>query len=223
MSTDWLPRRDLDLRRFSANAVERIAPDPMVWGLSESDSASLSAASAAFSAALQVAGDPLTRTRCHVEGKRVARAALETNLRSVVGRVRHCPAVSDEMCLELGLRPHDGVLTPAAPPRSQPMLGIVAIARLRQRLHIADLENTARRARPADAIGAEVYAYVGEEPAPMDDLSRWRFVGLATRKELWIDYPADAAGRPVTLLARWINRKGQGGPVSNPVQGRVAA
>ncbi|HYO09112.1 MAG TPA: hypothetical protein VER17_09080, partial [Tepidisphaeraceae bacterium] len=64
--------------------------------------------------------------------------------------------------------------------------------------------------------------WVGPEAAPQD-LERWRFEGVASRSDFVIGFNLADAGKPITLVARWMNRKGEVGPTSLPVTTALAA
>lgn len=181
------------------------------------------AASAAFAAALAVASEVSTRTRVTVVQKNDARTVLRKEVRTVAAMVRAFPGTTPDMLAMLGLKPPKRRLTPKNPPATRPSAHVRKRDSLMHELYISDQQNTTRRARPDDAIGALVFAsVVGSGESPSESLEDYRFCGIATREIFTIRYrPADA-NKTAYIVARWFNRRGLG-PVSHTTIAAVAA
>ena len=55
------------------------------------------------------------------------------------------------------------------------------------------------------------------------DPDAWRFMGQATTTQARLRFTDADAGKTATVMARWINAKGQPGPLSYKVTATVAA
>jgi hypothetical protein len=119
---------------------------------------------------------------------------------------------------------HQTEPTPTPIPGTRPSVKVVTVAGRNVALLVTDELTPTRRARPVGYAGYEIFSWVassGNETPPAD-LEKWRYEGQSTRAEATIGYNAEDVGRTVIIVARWFNRKGQVGPVSDPVIAVVA-
>jgi hypothetical protein len=218
---DFLPTADSDLLAFAQNFSTKITATPTAYGLIAGDATALAALVTTFSSALATALTPATRTAVTVASKDTARSVLVTELRSLAKRVQATPTVTAAQRTELGLPVHDAVPTPVPAPATTPLVNLMLVGSRTHTIRIVDETTPTKRARPAGAVGAEIFSFVGATPPA--DLEGWRYEGQATNSEFIVDYDAADVGKSATIVARWFNRKGQTGPVSNPITGTVAA
>ena len=219
---DYIPRGESLFRAFARNFFAQVSADPEALGLLPADASALAAELERFEAAFFAAFDASTRTRAKITVKASCRASLERLLRSLAQRVQKHPSTTSEQRINLGLRVADTNPSPAGAPATKPALFVQRIDCLRNFLRIRDSATPSRRAQPPDTIGAEIYAWIGPGIAP-ESLEQWQYKGLATRDRFEIHYSPADAGKPVVLVARWSNRRGQTGPTSNPIRGIAAA
>ena len=223
---DYIPAAEVQFEAFVTNIAARVGQDPASLGVPEASAARLDAALTRYVEAARAAGNPTTRTKPAVLGRRRARAAAEAAVRAVVPLVRvHLRGAgrAAETLACLGLRPRSPVGRVPAP-RARPILRAEADAgAVRVRLSRRPGEEAGpRSAFPAGARAAAVYVIrasaeeaSGEVGPPPPDSPRWGqgFVTTTTRPRV----PLAAGltpGTPILVAARWLNGRGQAGPMS---------
>ena len=223
-SQSYLPSRDEELSTWAGNYSSKITATPVAYGLLAADATALAALVASFNTALGAATNPATRTAVTVASKDTAKVALVADIRSLARRIQATPSVTAAQKTELGLTVHDEVPSPVPPPATRPLVAVMSTAARMINIRLSDETTPTRRARPTGTSGAEVYSFVPTaSEAPPADLENWRFEGMATRSDFAVDFNAADIGKSATIVARWFNRKGETGPVSNPITGTIAA
>jgi hypothetical protein len=223
-SNSFLPAGDEELDVWSGNFSGLITAAPTTYGLVAADATALAALVTAYSTALEIALEPTTRTPVTVATKDTARAALVADIRSLARRIQANPAVTVAQKTALGLTIVDHVHSPTPPPATKPVASMVELDGRAHLIRLVDEATPTRRARPLGTAGAEVYSFVAQNgETPPGDLEQWRHEGLATRSEFTVNYEQADIGKLAHIRAQWINRKGQRGPVSDPITGTVAA
>ena len=217
------PLRDADLASFSQTFSAMISDSPTTYGLEAADATALATLVTSFINAYDLARSAATRTASKITLKNQAKTALLAAERALIARIRAFPGITDALLQDLDLPIHDRQPTPTPAPWTKPTIAVLGMDRGRILIRLGDETLTDTRAKPEGAVGAEIYSYV----APLGtilptDLDEWRHEGLATRNRFEIDYKASDAGKVGTIVARWINRRGQTGPLSNPVSTPIA-
>ena len=96
------------------------------------------------------------------------------------------------------------------PPATKPLVAVLGMDRGRVLVHLTDETTPDGRAKPDGTVGAEVYSFVAApNTTPPADLEEWRYEGLATRRQFEVDYNQTDGGKVATIVARWLNGKGQ--------------
>ena len=214
MSHGYLPSTDAGLNSWAQNFLALVSPEPAVWGLSAAQVASLTTVINEYSTTLATATEPSTRTKVAVANKNTARAAMLLQIRAAVHLIQAQTTVTPGQKTALGITVADRVPSPVPPPATRPVINAGILKSRSLEVHLADELTPSRKARPAGAAGAEVYSWVGTGAPPMD-LELWRYEGLATRWRFVLDFEDTDSGKSVTIAARWINAKGQTGPLSD--------
>ena len=91
--------------------------------------------------------------------------------------------------------------------------------RLRHLLRFSDELTPTSRARPAGAIGCEVWVKIGGEPPA--DPSSLTFLGTSTRTPFAADFAGTDANKPAHYMLRWVGLRGAKGPWSATVTATV--
>jgi hypothetical protein len=221
---DFIPHNDATLDIYALNFKTIVAAGPVALGLTLADATQMTSVYAAWHAALAVATTPATRTAGSIAAKDTAKAVLITEIRSLTRRIQATPTVTAQQKTDLGIPVHDAVPSPVPVPDTKPALDLRGIDRQSHLILIADETTPTKKAKPRGAIGAEVYAFIGPagSPAPLD-LKEFQFMGFASKSEFTINYNAADANKQATIVARWMTRKGELGPISNPITGTIAA
>ena len=218
---DFLPSTDPALSTWASNFSSKITATPTAYGLLAADATSLATLTSAFTASLATASNPATRTAVSVASKDTAKVSLVADIRSLARRIQATSTVTAAQKTELGLPIHSPIPTPVPAPSTRPLVNLLDTGGKSHLIRLADETTPNKRARPVGAAGAEVYSFIGETPP--QDLEMWRFEGQATKADFVVDYTNADVGKTATIVARWYNRKGETGPVSNPITGTVAA
>lgn len=221
-ATDFLPRREADLRGFSVNFNSKInSIGPQSLGLTAAQAADYNQVHNSFMAAYVLATSPSTRTRPVVVAKRAAVKALRQLARQLAAIIRAQPGVSDHQKAVLGLTINGaGGRSPRiARPRTAPRLYITPLEGGRIRLRLRDPGEPAKRGKPTGARSALIMRWVGGHPEP--DMSKWKLAGMTTRTTLIITLPQTVGGVPripgpgvpgVWIKACWQNPRSESGP-----------
>jgi hypothetical protein len=216
MAKPFPPTREAELVTASTNFKERIVAAPTLYGLVEAQATAYAALHDDFVEAYQMANDPSTRTPSAIVAKNDAMAALLANLRELARIVQAAPNVSDEQRSILGLPVRSTHPTPVPPPTVEPGVDIVSSKARTVAINIHDSASSSKRGKPAGAVSAFVYTFVG--PTYPSDPTAWQFQGVATRSKFAITFPETvAAGAQVWVCAAWVNRRGESGPPSVPI------
>jgi hypothetical protein len=223
MASPWPPSRDLDLRTSSLDFSAKVAVDPEAIGVRPDQSAELSAAAAAFAAAMTVVSAPSLRTSTAVITKNEARKSLLKIMRQVGRQIANDARVTRDVLGRLGMVVPDDIKTPIPRPPSQPVVMVTRYQKLRHTVRVANADTPSRRALPRGAVGYAVFTSVhaiGEKPPEL--LADWRFQGIGTRLEYETEYRPGESGQQSSIVVRFLNRKGALGPASSPVTCMIA-
>ncbi len=222
-SSDWVKRRDDDLAGQATAMHAAIASAAVAYGSTAAEMTQMQTLVQTFVDNLALLDDPSTRTEVVRQEKDTAKAALVAFMRSLGRRIQANPAVTAAMKVAATLPVHQTEPTPTPVPGTRATLKVVKVAGSNIVVLVTDELTPTRRARPAGYAGYELFSWVvsGTEMPPAD-LEKWRYEGQSTRAEATIGYNAEDVGKTVIIVARWFNRKGQVGPVSDPVIAVVA-
>lgn len=221
MPRDYIPAKDADLLAWSANFANRLSSGPTGYGLVAADATAYAQLHSNYAAAYTQASSPSSRTQSSVAIKDATKAALIRAARTLAQVITVRLATTNAQRSDLGLTLVDGSVTPTPPPPTRPVPSVATIAPGRHTLRIADEFTPSSRAKPYGAAGAEIYVSRGvTAPAGVDAC---QYVGLATGNTYVVNHAPATAGQTAYYLARWINGRGQRGPVSSVVSGTIAA
>lgn len=212
MPRDYLPTREADLALWTANFATLTTATPTAYGLTAGNALDYATANSIWQAALQTANDPSTRTAPSIAAKDVAKVNVKAISRLQGNIVQAWPSITPEQLADLGLTVRDTGRTPTAPPNTFPLLNVLGTMSHMVTLAISDQNTPNARRRPANVIGAEVYAQIGGTSPT--GLSGMQYMGLQTRFPQQWDAGLTAIGARMYMIARWINRKGEAGPIS---------
>ena len=213
--TGFLPRNDAALLAWMLNFSNRISTAPTVYGLTAALASSFEEKYAAYQSAQNTATDPGTRTSPAIRNRDVLREAAKVMARQLAKLVEGTASVTDAQKLELGLTVRKKP-TPIPAPASRTGVDLVGTRSNRVDIHIHDSASPSKTGKPAGAVAAWVYTYVGETYP--SDPALWMFQGAATRGKYTVEFDASVpAGTQVWICAAWVNAKQETGPASLPV------
>ncbi|MEX0774167.1 MAG: hypothetical protein WD042_00490 [Phycisphaeraceae bacterium] len=218
-----IPLKDELLVQFSANFNTRINATPETFALTEAQATAYAALHDPFAdsySAMMAARAEGTRSQSQTATKDATKAALVAYARGLYAFVQASTSVRDADRILLGVYVRRARHSRIAAPTASPRMGVMSAVARTVRVGIYDSESSTSRGKPAGAVGAFVYSYVGEK-APLDP-THWQFQGAATKASYRVVFPDSvASGARVWLCAAWVNRRGEVGPVNTPIYTHV--
>jgi hypothetical protein len=221
MSKDWLNKTDDGLRAQAGQFSTYLTANAVALGLVAGDATALATNVATYVTKLGVVENDSTRTKVTTAEKDTAKDVLVANLRSLGRRIQANPNVTDSQKVALTLPVRDAEPSPVPAPVTRPAVSVIGVAQWDVAVRAVDETTPLSRSKPAGAVGLQYFSWVSTAPAP-EDLELWRFEGIATKSDFVISYNLADAGKPITIVARWMTRKGEVGPTSQPVTTALA-
>jgi hypothetical protein len=153
--------------------------------------------------------------------KDAARLALEAFVRQLAGQIQSNPAVTNAQRESLGITVRSGSRTPTPAITSRPTIKVDISQRLQHTIRVSDESTPLSRAKPKAAFGFELYCKKGgTPPASIADCD---FLGVITNSPNVEEFTAADAGITIHYIARWVNKRGEAGPISETASATVAA
>jgi hypothetical protein len=218
MRRNFYFRTQAEIVSGSANFAALILADAESFGLTPAQAAEYQAYDAALQSSYAAAVSPHTRTSPAVQRKNAAIRDVQREAQRLAKVIYGTGTADDSKLILLGLLPRASYTRRAAP-KEPPEVWAVSVVGRRVRIRIQAWEEsdapTGRR--PAGAIGAQVYSFVGEQ-APAD-LRAYHHEGLATRGSYEVRFPKDVpGGATVWIAAAWVSTRGVPGDASAPAR-----
>jgi hypothetical protein len=214
MSTrDYLPKNDRSFLQWIVDFLRNLFPWLTRFGIPDDRYQSLAALRDDFSAKLETAENPATRTKKAVKDKTDARKAFERAVRQFVQQfLTHNPAVTDGDRDDLGLPIYKSGRTPA-PIATDPPDAEVDTSHI-GRLNILFYKkgHKHKKGKPAGQHGAEI-AWIQRDTPP----TRWDELlhsNIDTNSPFTLVFENDQRGKTVYFALRWENTSGKKGPWS---------
>lgn len=173
---------------------------------------------AAYRAAYMKTAMADTKSKSDVSRKNSVKKELRQVAAGIAKLVDGNPDVSDAQRILLGLV----IRTKGSrigPPDARPAVLITSVMAWTVKIRIYD-PLIKRRGKPPGIAWASVLTHVGRQfPA---DIKEWKTAGHTTRNTMDIHFPPSIGnGAQVWICARWMNRKTEAGPTSNPIATHV--
>ena len=176
----FLPTRDGELTAWLDNFQAKIAADPAKYGLTGLESAAVTAACAAWSAAYLAANQPSTRTSIAIAAKAAQKRVTLAVVRPIAGRIRADTGIDD--ALERRARP----ARPRPAGHAHPPTPFLSLPRRR-----------GRRPGPAEAAGQAIRRTPRAAPSPRAPLRCTFTAPSATRPSTTHHLPAPRRRHPL--------------------------
>lgn len=216
---DYLPKREADLLAWLQNFSSLVATNYASYGCTEAMGESLATLVSVFYDARALTQNGLTRSPTNIRLKDEKKAAAVEYAREIVRIIQAFPGTTDAMREDLRINIRK---TPERAPvlTFAPGVDVLAVKGLTVSLRIHD-DSVMKRARPAGAVSAAVFSFVGNTPAP--DPRDWTFEGNTKKTKFDVTFPESVAGgSKVWFVAYWINNLDEPGPASDAVSTCVA-
>ena len=217
---DYIPGPDASFQAWQSNFVTYANANLAALGLTAADMAPITSAQSGWATAFPAHVAAVNAAKAAKQTKDEARAAYVAVIRPLVRRLQASPQVSDAEKASLGItvRQEPG---PIGPPTTAPICTIECGNRLQQVLRFVDSATPTRKAKPAGALGVEIWNKVGTTPPTGEnDL---RFVAVDTNAPYVMNFPAEDGGKTNNVWMRWVSPTGERGPWSEQAQATIAA
>lgn len=211
-SRDYIPAGDADLLAWATNYSALITISPTTYGLVAGDATATAAALTTYSTALTAATNPATRTSVTVATKDTARANLVALCRSQVDKIQATTTVTPTQKTNLGITVRITTRTPVPPPASRPILSVVRSNGPVLDMRINDELTPDSLALPTGVVLCQVFMRQGATGG--SDLANYDLLATTGRCVNQFDVSSVPSGTTMHFLARWLNRRGQPGPLS---------
>jgi len=140
-----------------------------------------------------------------------------------VRRLQASAVVSDAEKASLGITVAQAP-SPIGPPTmwgGAPICSIECGNRLQQTLRFVDSATLTRKAKPAGALGVEIWNKVGITPPTGE--AELRFVAVDTNAPYLMNFDSTDGGKTNYVWMRWVSPTGERGPWSEQAQATIAA
>lgn len=202
----------------SQNFADRISAGREELGLSEQVVERYLEVNAAYRAAYMKTAMADTKSKSDVSRKNAVKKELCQVAAGIAKVVNGNPDVSDAQRILLGLviRTQGSRI---GPPDVRPAVQVMSVMARTVKIRIYDPVLN-RRGKPPGVAWASVLTHVGSDfPA---DINEWKSAGHTTRNTMDILFPPSIGfGTQVWICARWMNRRTEAGPNSNPITTHV--
>jgi len=217
---DYIPGPDASFQAWQSNFVTYANANLAALGLVAADMAPITAAQTTWTTAFPAHVAAVAAAKAAKQTKDEARAAYVAAIRPLVRRLQASAVVSDAEKASLGITVAQ-TPGPIGPPTTAPICTIECGNRLQQTLRFVDSATPTRKAKPAGALGVEIWNKVGTTPPTGEnDL---RFVAVDTNAPYVMNFPAEDGGKTNYVWMRWVSPTGERGPWSEQAQATIAA
>jgi hypothetical protein len=217
---DYIPGPDASFQAWQDNFVTYANANLVALGLTAPDMAPITAAQTDWAAAFPAHIAAAAAAKAAKQTKDEARRDYVAVIRPLVRRLQASPQVTDAEKASLGITVAQ-TPAPIGAPTTAPICTIECGCRLQQTLRFVDSATPTRKAKPAGAIGVEIWNKVGTAPPTSE--SDLRFVAVDTNSPYVLNFPAEDGGKTNYVWMRWVSPTGERGPWSEQAQATIAA
>jgi hypothetical protein len=210
--TDMKHMKDDELRVWAESFLTQCETNKDEWGIPADAIAGPRASCNAYTAALDIAQAPNTRSKAATVAKNEAKKALNHALDVFIAKhIENNDAITKAILLQLGLTVKDTIRTPIPEPKDYPEFFIRVKDIRALDIHFKPI-GSASKARPYGYNGAVIsYAVLDTPPVNEKELTRSL---LATKTPYTLFFTEAERGKHVYISLVWQNEKGEKGPPS---------
>lgn len=216
---DYIPSADADFDTYQTAFITYAAANTAALGLVAGNITSLTTAQTAWTTAYPAHITAQASALAARTSKDTAKAALETVIRQMAQKVQGNLSVTDAQKAALGITVPDTHATPVGPPGTRPIGSADTRERLNITLSWTDEGSPTSKAKPAGVLGVQIYMKV--DGPPPTDVHDCVFVALDTRTPYKVEFAGAQANKTAHFILRWINTRGEVGPISETVSATV--
>ena len=217
---DFLPGDEAGFWDWQDNFIGGVTPNILAWGITAPQLAVLTGLQSPYLTAYAAAnkGKKTVRTTAQNNTKKTTTKSYKSGIRAFVKQfIAFNSAITDDQRKTLGVTVRDKVRTPSTTPTAIPDLFVAPMKSSRFKVTARqqpDAQGRRKRGKPKDTKEFEIAVWIGDNaPLTGDSVA----MKLRFGKSPGI-IPIDPlnVGKTASLYARWIGKKGQLGPWSNP-------
>jgi hypothetical protein len=213
MSNDYLPKKDRNFLQWAVNFLSYLLASLTRFKFPQTVYDDLVEKRDDFSAKLDVAENPATRTTLTVQAKNTAKTALEKTVRTAVNEyLTFNHLVTDEDRDGLGIPIRKTTRTPAPVAKDAPDSDVDTSMIGRVTIHFYEMGGKHKKAKPAGQHCAEIAWVQSDTP-----VTRWDGLihsNMDTNSPFTLVFEHDQRGKTIYFALRWENTRGDKGPWS---------
>jgi len=221
MSHSYIPAEDGPALTWFKMFANGISANSGLYMLTNTDAAAISAAVSAFETAYFAANDKSTRTEAAVSLKNQTRNSAEQICRQYAMTIKINAGISDQAKIDIGVRPENNSREPINVPQTSPLINVLGNTPGTQTLRYSDSTTPDSAAKPFGAI--QLQLFVAIEDVPTVNADDAAYYGAFTKNPIPVVFAEADDGKVASYFARWVGRRGDHGPWSQPVSMRIAA
>lgn len=207
MPANFYSGREADLASGATNLIATVSMDPERYGVTPERLAAFTEIANAFVEPWKKSIQPSTNTTVVVAEKRAAKKVLKAQCYLMGCTISGTETVSDADLVALRLNGRDK-RNRRPTPSEAPSMYVESVDGRRVNLRICQPNCESRRRKPIGVLGAQIFAFVGEQPAT--DPSQFTYIKLASRAKTTIVFPDNIkSGSTVWLSAVWLTARGK--------------
>ena len=219
MSNDNIPPGDDEFHTFQETFSSPIVANPATFGLTAAQGTALQAKQTLWKVDFAAHNQATLDARKARQAKDDARAAYEPAMRADIQIMHNNPVVTPALLQSVGVTPHSTAHVASPVPATRPVAHIEHSGPLRHILHWVDETTPHTRKKPHGVHGAEVLLKIGD-PAPVDEKT-CAHMGIDTASPYTLDFDATDVGKTAYWFTRWVNTRGEKGPLGALVSAKI--
>jgi hypothetical protein len=213
-----VPTSDAKLAQYATTFNDLGVAAPTDYGLVTAQMTQFTSLYQTYLDAYNAAKADGSRSRMLVQAKDDAKNALVGFARILYAIVQTAPSVTNENKVAIGVTPRSSSRTPVTPPGLSPVVTCVSVTGYTGRYNLRDRQTGSGRRKPANAKGALILSFVGENPPTSDD-TRWKIEGQTGKNSFLVQFPETVTpGTKCWVTAMWYSPSGEYSPACPPVQ-----
>ena len=219
-NSNFVKTREADIVNQLNQVASIVSTTPALYGETAATISSLLTAAGNAAGAYSTALEQAEAARAANAAKLAAIDEAVSLMRELNKRVQGRPSVSDAAKAAAGLPVYDTSRTPIGVPTFVPVVIVEKQTRLAHTVRLMDPANP-KGGKPFGVAGFNLYLKIGgTAPASVDECT---FAGFVSKTRHTVEFPAGDGNKVVWYIAVAANAKGQTGPMSETVQGTIAA
>jgi|GEM_PF-800328 len=216
----YIPSNDVLFLDWFTNFVDYLTENHERLDVKEEELTALQGLLTAYEAGLTAYHELRDQARAAGSNKREKRSAAESYVRPVVTRIQAWSGTTDDDRDRMRIPVHARQTSQSVDVFADRPVPIIDINN--RLIHVIRARNIVgeivSNARPAWAIGCEIWRTIGDAPGQTPE-----YVDMIRSGRFVIEYPPTEGGKQVHYIMRWVGAKGEKGPWSEPESVTIAA